>query len=362
MSSKSNSDTLRDRLHHAVGRLVHPESGVSLTEGGYIAGLECGDGKIRIVLQFRGGRDPFASSLVRKVREAAAAAAPQCEIEVEIAAAQQQQQQQQQQAPTPEGDKFIKNIIAVASGKGGVGKSTVTANLAVTLAAAGFRTGVLDADIYGPSQPRMFGCEGYAPEVEVENGVEYMVPAEAWGVKVMSIGFFVGPKDALLWRGPMATSALRQLIHQTRWGELDYLLIDLPPGTGDVHLSIITELKIDAAVIVSTPQQVAVADVARGVAMFRNPSVNVPVLGVVENMSWFTPAELPGSRYYIFGRGGAARYAAENGLELLGQIPLIQAVAECADNGCPIASSDEEVAKHYRAAAEAIVEKCVKNG
>lgn len=360
MSSKSNSDTLRDRLQHDLGRIVHPESGVSLTEGGYIAGLECGDGKIRIVLQFRGGRDPFASSLVRKVREAAVAAAPHCEIEVEIAAAQQQQKQAA--APTPEGDKFIKNIIAVASGKGGVGKSTVTANLAVTLAAAGFRTGVLDADIYGPSQPRMFGCEGYAPEVEVENGVEYMVPAEAWGVKVMSIGFFVGPKDALLWRGPMATSALRQLIHQTRWGELDYLLIDLPPGTGDIHLSLISELRLDGAVIVSTPQQIAVADVVRGVEMFRNERVAVPVTGIIENMSWFTPAELPENRYYIFGQGGARAYAAECGVPFLGEIPIILSVGEGAEKGHPAAAENVDIARYYEQTAREIVKNTASNG
>ena len=181
----------------------------------------------------------------------------------------------------------IAHIVAIASGKGGVGKSTVTANLAVALRNRGFRVGILDADIYGPSQPKMFGLEGYLPEAEQVDGQDIILPAEAMDMKIMSIGFFVKPSDALLWRGAMAVNALRQMIHQTRWGALDFLLVDLPPGTGDIHLSIISELKIDTAVIVSTPQQIAVADVRRGVEMFRNPQVNIPLAGIVENMAWF---------------------------------------------------------------------------
>ena len=259
----------------------------------------------------------------------------------------------------------IARTIAVASGKGGVGKSTVTANLAVALHRMGYRVGVLDADIYGPSQPRMFGVEGYVPDaVEDEAGHTLIVPAvaegEAEGIEVMSIGFFKKPDDALMWRGAMAVNALKQMIHQTAWGELDFLLTDLPPGTGDIHLSIIQELRIDAAVIVSTPQQIAVDDVMRGVRMFRHPQVAVPVAGIIENMAWFTPEELPGNRYYIFGRGGAERYAKENGIDLLGQIPIIQSVMEGSEDGRPAAGHDARVAEHYSAAAEKMVDKLSK--
>ena len=226
----------------------------------------------------------------------------------------------------------------------------------------GFRVGVLDADIYGPSQPKMFGVEGYMPEAVAEDGVDHIVPAESMDVKLMSIGFFIKPTDALLWRGAMAVSALKQMIHQTRWGTLDFLLTDLPPGTGDVHLSIIGELKIDAAVIVSTPQQIAVADVVRGVEMFRNENVNIPVAGIVENMAWFTPAELPENRYYIFGRGGARAYAEKNGVEFLGEIPIIQSIMDGADAGTPAAGIDFRVEEHYRGIAEKIVGKVMKNG
>jgi ATP-binding protein involved in chromosome partitioning len=255
----------------------------------------------------------------------------------------------------------VAKVIAVASGKGGVGKSTVTSNLAAALANAGYKVGVLDADIYGPSQSKMFGVEEYLPDAVQVDGRDYIIPAQVGNIKIISIAMFIRPTDALLWRGTMANSALRQLIHQTQWGELDYLLIDLPPGTGDIHLSIISELKIDGAVIVSTPQQVAVADVVRGVEMFRNPNVNIPVLGVIENMSWFTPAELPNNRYYIFGNGGAARYAEVAGVELLAQIPIIQAIMEGSDNGTPAVNTTAEVDKYYRQAAEKVVEKLMKD-
>ena len=203
----------------------------------------------------------------------------------------------------------------------------------------------------------MFGVEDYLPDAEIIEDKEYIIPAEKDGIKIISMAMFIRPTDALLWRGTMANSALRQLIHQTKWGELDFLLLDLPPGTGDIHLSIISELSIDGAVIVSTPQQVAVADVVRGVEMFRNPNVNIPILGVVENMAWFTPAELPENKYYIFGKGGAERYAKEIGIDLLGQIPIYQSIMEGSDNGSPASQTDEAVAQYYRQAAQKIVEK-----
>jgi ATP-binding protein involved in chromosome partitioning len=218
--------------------------------------------------------------------------------------------------------------------------------------------GILDADIYGPSQTKMFGVEGYIPEAERdEAGNDFIIPAQSLGIKVMSIGFFIKPTDALMWRGGMAVNALHQLTHQTRWGKLDYLLIDLPPGTGDIHLSIINELKISGAVIVSTPQQVAVADVVRGVEMFRHPQVNVPVLGVVENMAWFTPEELPDNKYYLFGKGGAKQYAEGAGVDLLGQIPIIQSIMEGSDEGRPAGGFDPRVEQYYAEIAAKVVEK-----
>ena len=197
----------------------------------------------------------------------------------------------------------------------------------------GYSVGILDADIYGPSMPKMFGVEDYTPQALVRDGQEYILPAEAGGIKIASIGFFISPDDALIWRGPMATTALKQLLHQTFWEGLDYLLIDLPPGTGDVHLSVVGEIKVDGAVVVSTPQQVAVADVRRGVNMFRAEGIDVPVLGIVENMAWFTPAELPENRYYLFGQGGARNMARTEGIDFLGDIPVIQSVMEGGDNG-----------------------------
>jgi ATP-binding protein involved in chromosome partitioning len=257
----------------------------------------------------------------------------------------------------------VGKIIAVASGKGGVGKSTVTANLALTLRNMGYRVGVLDADIYGPSQHKMFNLEDYLPDaVQDEQGNDYIVPAESMDIELMSIGFFIQPTDALMWRGAMATNALKQLLHQTMWGGLDFLLIDMPPGTGDIHLTIISEIKLDGAIIVSTPQQVAVADVVRGTEMFRHEQVGVPVLGIVENMAWFTPKELPNNKYYIFGQGGAERYAAEAGVPFLGHIPLIQSIMEGGECGTPTVATDSEVEKYYREVAQKIVENCVKQG
>ena len=261
-------------------------------------------------------------------------------------------------APNP--NSSVKKVIGVVSGKGGVGKSMTSALLACAMARRGYHCGILDADIYGPSQPKMFGLEGYLPDAEQVDGQDIILPADTMDMKIMSIGFFVKPSDALLWRGAMAVNALRQMIHQTRWGALDFLLVDLPPGTGDIHLSIISELKIDTAVIVSTPQQIAVADVRRGVEMFRNPQVNIPLAGIVENMAWFTPEELPENRYYLFGKGGARRFAEENGIDLLGEIPIIQSIMEGADTGTPSVSIDARVEPYYREIADRIVDKVVK--
>ncbi|MDI9256447.1 Mrp/NBP35 family ATP-binding protein [Flavobacterium sedimenticola] len=231
----------------------------------------------------------------------------------------------------------ISNIIAVASGKGGVGKSTVTANLAVTLAKMGFKVGVLDADIYGPSMPIMFDVENEKPlSVEVD-GKSKMKPIESYEIKLLSIGFFTAPSQAVIWRGPMAAKALNQMIFDAAWGELDFMLIDLPPGTGDIHLSIMQSLPITGAVVVSTPQAVALADAKKGVSMFQSDSINVPVLGIIENMAYFTPEELPNNKYYIFGKEGAKNLAADLNVPFLGEVPLVQSIREAGDYGRPAA-------------------------
>ena len=231
----------------------------------------------------------------------------------------------------------IQNIIAVASGKGGVGKSTITANLAVTLAKMGFKVGLLDADIYGPSMPIMFDVANERPLAVDIGGKSKMKPVENYGVKMLSIGFFTEPNQAVIWRGPMAAKALNQLIFDAHWGELDFMLLDLPPGTGDIHLSIMQAMPVTGAVVVSTPQEVALADARKGVAMFQQDSINVPVLGIVENMAYFTPEELPDNKYYIFGREGAKNLAEDLKVRFLGEIPLVQSIREAGDVGRPAA-------------------------
>ena len=231
----------------------------------------------------------------------------------------------------------IQNIVAIASGKGGVGKSTVTANLAVSLSKMGFKVGVLDADIYGPSMPIMFDVEMEKPLSVTVDGKSKMKPVESYGIKILSIGFFTKPDQAVVWRGPMAAKALNQMIFDAAWGELDFLLLDLPPGTGDIHLSIMQSLPITGAVVVSTPQNVALADAKKGVAMFQQDSINVPVLGIIENMAYFTPEELPDNKYYIFGKEGAKHLAEDLQVPLLGEIPLVQSIREAGDIGRPAA-------------------------
>jgi len=251
----------------------------------------------------------------------------------------------------------IQNIVAVASGKGGVGKSTVTANLAVTLAKMGFKVGILDADIYGPSIPIMFDMVNERPMAVNIDGKSKMKPVENYGVKVLSIGFFTKPDQAVVWRGPMASKALNQMIFDAAWGELDFMLIDLPPGTGDIHLSIMQSLPITGAVVVSTPQNVALADAKKGVAMFQQDSINVPVLGIIENMSYFTPEELPENKYYIFGKEGAKNLAEDLNVPFLGDIPLVQSIREAGDVGRPAAL---QVASPLESAFEELTKNVVQ--
>lgn len=254
----------------------------------------------------------------------------------------------------------VKNTIAVFSGKGGVGKSTVAANLALALAETGASVGLMDADIYGPSVPIMFGVRGERPMMKDVNGKGMIIPLEKYGIRLMSIGLLVDEKNAVVWRGPMASSAIRQFITDVDWGDLDYLVIDMPPGTGDIHLTLLQTVPVSGAVIVSTPQDVALADAKKGIAMFGQAQLNVKVLGLVENMSYFTPAELPENKYYIFGKEGGKRLADEYDLPFLGQIPLVQGIREGGDRGKPIMISEDEITKEaFRSFAEEVVRQLV---
>lgn len=255
----------------------------------------------------------------------------------------------------------IDSIIAIASGKGGVGKSTVTANIAVTLAKMGLKVGVLDADIYGPSMPLMFDLEGERPLAKEIDGKSKMQPLESYGVKILSIGFFTNPDQAVIWRGPMASKALNQLIFDAAWGDLDFLLIDLPPGTGDIHLSIVQSLPITGAVVVSTPQQIALADARKGIAMFQQESIQIPVLGIIENMAYFTPDELPESKYYIFGKDGAKALSESKNIPLLGSLPLVQSIREASDFGRPAALQEESsIADSFKLVTRQMAHQVIK--
>ena len=289
--------------------------------------------KVGVVLLFPRDTDPFLKSTV-KAAEAAIKYHCGQDVEVNIAT-------EYKTKPRPDDAHLlpgVKNIIAVSSGKGGVGKSTVSANLAIALARLGYKVGLLDTDIFGPSMPKMFHVEDARPYAVKVDGRDLIEPVEKYGVKLLSIGFFVSPTTATLWRGGMATSAVKQLIGDADWGELDYFILDTPPGTSDIHLTLLQTLTITGAVIVSTPQQVALADARKGIDMYRNEKVNVPILGLIENMAWFTPAELPENKYYIFGKEGCKQLAQEMGVPLLAQIPLVQSICESGDEGEPAAT------------------------
>ena len=317
----------------ALATVTYAGTKKNLVESGMVADTPSIDGmKVKVVLEFPRDTDPFLKSTV-KAAEAAIHYHISKDVEVEIVT-------EFKSKPRPEVGKLlpeVKNIIAVSSGKGGVGKSTVAANLAISLARLGYKVGLLDADIFGPSMPKMFHVEDARPYAVEKEGRQLIEPIEKYGVKLLSIGFFVNPDTATLWRGGMASNALKQLIADADWGELDYFILDTPPGTSDIHLTLLQTLAITGAVIVSTPQNVALADARKGIDMYRNNKVNVPILGLVENMAWFTPAELPENRYYIFGKEGCKRLAEEMQTPLLAQIPLVQSICESGDEGEPAA-------------------------
>ena len=315
----------------ALATVTYPGTKKNLVESGMVADTPSINGmKVKVVLQFPRDTDPFLKSTL-KAAEAAIHYHVSKDVEVEI-------ETEFKSKPRPEVGKLlpdVKNIIAVSSGKGGVGKSTVAANLAISLARLGYKVGLLDADIFGPSMPKMFRVEDARPYAVEKDGRQLIEPIEKYGVKLLSIGFFVNPDTATLWRGGMASNALKQLIADADWGELDYFILDTPPGTSDIHLTLLQTLAITGAVIVSTPQNVALADARKGIDMYRNEKVNVPILGLVENMAWFTPAELPENKYYIFGKEGCKRLAEEMQTPLLAQIPLVQSICESGDDGEP---------------------------
>ena len=336
----------------ALATVTYPGTKKNLVESGMVADQPSIDGmKVKVVLEFPRDTDPFLKSTV-KAAEAAIHYHVSKDVEVEIIT-------EFKSKPRPEAGKMlpgVKNIVAVSSGKGGVGKSTVSANLAISLARLGYRVGLLDADIFGPSMPKMFNVEDARPYAVHVDGRDLIEPIEQYGVRLLSIGFFVNPDTATLWRGGMASNALKQLIGDANWGELDYLILDTPPGTSDIHLTLLQTLAITGAVIVSTPQQVALADARKGVDMYRNEKVNVPILGLVENMAWFTPKELPENKYYIFGKEGCKQLATELNVPLLAQIPLVQGICESGDEGKPAAlSADSMTGIAFLNLAQAVV-------
>jgi ATP-binding protein involved in chromosome partitioning len=319
----------KDKILQELEKVMHPETRESIIKMGMVDNLVVNDKKVSLTLKFKKAKDPFAASLKKTVE----VAIKKVDSELELNILDTYPPVISGMVKDPLAD--IKNIVAVASGKGGVGKSTIAVNLAVSMAKTGASVGLIDADVYGPSLPIMFDLKGQRPVIKKVGDKDLIIPIEKHGVKLNSIGFFVSADDALVWRGPMATSALKQLLSQTDWGKLDYLFIDLPPGTGDIHLTMVQEMPVTGAVIVSTPQEVALADAVKGIAMFTGEKINVPVLGLIENMAWFTPAELPDNKYYIFGKEGVKNLAQKLGIELLGQIPLIQSICEDGDSGHP---------------------------
>ncbi len=323
----------------ALATVRYPGNGKNLVEAEMVADNLRIDGmKVSFSLTFEKSTDPFMKSMV-KAAETAIHTFVSPDVEVTITT-------ESRQAARPEPGKMlpqVKNVIAVSSGKGGVGKSTVAANLAIALSKLGYKVGLLDADIFGPSVPKMFQVEDERPYAENIDGRDLIVPVEKYGIKLLSIGFFVNPDTATLWRGGMASNALKQLVGDANWGELDYFVLDTPPGTSDIHLTLLQTLAITGAVIVSTPQQVALADARKGIDMYMNDKVNVPILGLVENMAWFTPAELPENRYYIFGKEGTKQLAEEMNVPLLGQIPLVQGICESGDKGTPVALDEQTI-------------------
>jgi ATP-binding protein involved in chromosome partitioning len=347
-----------NQISDALRKVIHPEKKRDIVSLGMVTEIESDDNGISLTIVPERSNDPFITSIrstvVKILKEELGSDVVIKEIRVKpkiIVGKQVEKPKEVLQG--------VKNIIAISSGKGGVGKTTIAVNLAVSLASKGYDVGLLDADIFGPSVPIMFAAENYKPEVKRENDNDILVPLFKYGVKVLSIGFFVDPADAVVWRGPMASNFLKQLITRGAWGSLDFLIVDLPPGTSDIQLTLVQEVPVTGAIVVSTPQEVALADAIKGISMFRSEKINVPVLGLVENMSWFSPAELPDNKYYIFGKEGCKSLAASMDIPLLGQIPIIQSICEGSDRGSPAALEANSAGLAFMALADEVVEKII---
>mgnify|MGYP002621576261 CR=1 FL=1 len=348
----TNDDILR-----ALTLITNPQNQKNIVESQLVDNVLINGNNVEITFKLTHSTKPLLHSLEKAVKTVMADSFGS-DVNVSIKTLQAQ--------PTPKAEKTIplsgvKHIIAVSSGKGGVGKSTVTANLAVALAMSGKTVGLIDADVFGPSMPKMFGLEDFSPDTETIDGKTIIVPARKYGVKMLSMGFFVDSESPVIWRGPMASNMLNQIINDADWGQLDYLLFDLPPGTSDIHLTVVQTVKLAGAIIVSTPQQVAMADVIKGINMFRNDKIDVPILGIVENMAWFTPAELPNNKYYIFGKDGSKPVAEKYGIDLLGQIPIVQSICESGDLGKPTVLDKNSIqAEYFFNVANKIIDKLEK--
>ena len=332
----------KKQILDALRNVKHPETAQDIVSMGMVDDIWIENNKAGFTLSFKKANDPFINSM-QKVCIQAIEKHLGTDLDFTGNIKIKVPERAVQANKTAESMNEVKNIIAIASGKGGVGKSTISTNLAIALAKTGAKVGLIDADIFGPSIPKMFNVEGQRPFVRQVDGVDMIAPVENYGVKMLSIGFFIKPDDALVWRGAMATSAIKQLIHQGEWGELDYLLIDLPPGTSDIHLTLVQEVSVTGAIIVSTPQAVALADAIKGIKMFTGKHINVPILGLIENMSWFTPEELPDNKYYIFGKDGCKNLAEKENIPLLGQIPIVQGIREGGDTGNPPANDENSI-------------------
>lgn len=330
----------KESIISQLNTIIYPETGKSLTDEGILVNVEVNGNNVDITLAFTKPTDPFITSIKKGINNIIES---KFGTDVIVNITTKVKPKEKKPTTSEYGISKVKNIIAVAGGKGGVGKSTVAANLAIALAQQGFRVGMIDADIFGPSLPKMFNLEDAQPSGFQEDGKEWLVPVEQYGVKILSVGFFVKPGSAAIWRGPMAGGVVRQFIMNADWGDLDYLLFDMPPGTGDIHLTLVQSVPVTGAVIVCTPQQVAIADARKAASLFLTKEIEVPILGVVENMSWFTPAELPNNKYYIFGKEGGQNLAKELNTKLLAQIPIVQSICDSGDKGMPIAMSKDTI-------------------
>lgn len=341
----------KEEILKILKEIIHPEEKKNIVALNIVKDIIIENNQIIITLFFKKAKDPFAKSIknncIKEIKE-------KLKTPYEIVFKEEYPVKNSETEYSTISN--IKNIIAVASGKGGVGKSTVAANLSIALTHLQYKVGLLDADIFGPSIPIMFGLTNHHPTMMIENGKEYIEPVEKYLIKIQSAGFFFNPENALIWRGPMASNALKQIIFQTYWGDLDFLVIDLPPGTSDIHLTIVQEIPVTGAIIVSTPQNVALTDVIKAINMFKNDKINVPILGLVENMAWFTPLELPDNKYYIFGKEGCKRLSEKQSIPLLGQIPIVQSICDSGDNGKPAAVNPFSIeGKAFAELAEKVV-------